>query len=129
MKTSSILVASMMLAVKPNSRSTYMLSTQTRLRLEDIAARIAGGIDVSFEEMTFIQKWATHNRHAAKILNQARREVIQGKPEPGSLDEFLNDLDIGDPDPSNHLIGPQDPIDLARRFTKSENWLEDDKND
>lgn len=103
-----------------------MLSTDTRLRLESIAERIKSHSDVSFEEMQFIQKWADHNRVAARILNQARREAIQGKPEPGSMDEFLNDLDIGDPDPSNHLIGPQDPIDLARWFTKSENWFNQD---
>jgi hypothetical protein len=104
-----------------------MLSTEIRLRLEAISARIANHQEVSFEEMTFIQKWANHNRHAAKILNQARRESTQGKPKPGSLDEFLNDLDLGDPDPQNHLIGPQDPTNLARWFTKSENWfLKDD---
>lgn len=102
-----------------------MLSTETRLRLEAISARIANHQEVSLEEMTFIQKWADHNRHAAKILNQARRESIQGKPEPGSLDEFLNDLDLGDPDPSNHLIGPQDPIDLARWFTRDNNLFTD----
>jgi hypothetical protein len=100
-----------------------MLSTQTRLRLEDIAARIAGKLEVSFEEMTWAQKWADHNRSAARIINQARREAIQGKATPGSMDEFLNDLDLGDPDPQNHLIGPQDPTSLARWFTKSENWF------
>jgi len=75
-----------------------MLSTDTRLRLEAIAARIASHEEVSLEEMTFIQKWADHNRHAAKILNQARRESFRGKPEPGSMDEFLNGLDLGDPE-------------------------------
>jgi len=104
-----------------------MLSTDTRLRLEDIAARIAGGLSVTFEEMTWAQKWASHNRSAARIINQARRVSIQGKPSRGSLDELLNDLDLGDPDPQNHLIGPQDPTNLARWFTKSENWfLKDD---
>lgn len=101
-----------------------MLSTETRLRLEEIAGRIARKEEVSFDEMTFIQKWADHNRAAARILNQARRESVQGKPEPGSMDEFLNDLDLGDPDPRNHLIGPQDPVDLAAWFTRPENWLD-----
>jgi len=103
-----------------------MLSTDTRLRLEAIAARIVSHEEVSLEEMTFIQKWANHNRHAAKILNQARRELIQGKPKPGSLNEFLNDLDLGDPEPRNHLIGPQNPIDLAEWFTKPDNWFNQD---
>jgi hypothetical protein len=105
-----------------------MLSTQTRLRLEDIAARIAGGLNVTFEEMQWIQKWAEHNRVAARILNQARRVSAQGKPERGSLDELLNDLDLGDPDPSNHLMGPQDPIDLAEWFIqdKENDWRQHD---
>lgn len=103
-----------------------MLSTNVRLKLEDIAARIAGGVSVSLEEMTWAQKWAQHNTSAARIINQARREAIQGKPEAGSMDEFLNDLDLGDPDPSNHLIGPQDPIDLANWFTRPQNWFNEE---
>lgn len=103
-----------------------MLSSETRLRLQKIADRIANHEEVSFEEMLFIEKWAKHHRTAATILNKARRVAINGVPEPGSMDEFLNDLDLGDPDPQNHLIGPQDPTDLARWFTKSENWFLDE---
>lgn len=98
-----------------------MLSTDVRLRLEFIADRIANHGEVSLTEMTWAQKWADHNRHAAKIINQARRIAAQGKPDPGSLDEFLNDLDLGDPDPSNHLIGPQDPDTLANWFRRRPN--------
>ena len=95
-----------------------MLSTDVRLRLEYIADRIANHAEVSLEDMTMIQKWADHNRHAAEILRRARREAIQGKPEPGSLDELMNALDLGDPDPSNHLIGPQNPEDLYNWFKR-----------
>ena len=84
-----------------------MLSTNTRLKLEDIAARIAGGLNVSLDEMTFIQKWADHNQSAATILRKARRRALTGEPEKGSIDELMDGLDLGDPDPSNHLIGPQ----------------------
>ena len=71
-----------------------MLSTDVRLRLEFIADRIANHGEVSLEEMKLIQKWADHNRTAAEILRRARREAIQGKPEPGSLDELMNGLDL-----------------------------------
>jgi len=98
-----------------------MLSTETRLRLEDIAARIASGLEVSFDEMVWADKWAGHNLSAARIINRARREAIQGKAEPGSLDELLNGLDLGDPDPSNHLVGPQDPDALAEWFRRRPN--------
>ena len=97
-----------------------MLSTDTRLRLEDICARIKSGLNVTLEEMTFTQKWADNNRVAARMLSQARRVSAQGEPEPGSMDDLLNALDLGDPDPSNHLIGPQDPIDLANWFMRDQ---------
>ena len=99
-----------------------MLSTQTRLRLEDIAARIAGGLNVSLEEMTWATKWGQHNRSAAEILRRARRRAINGVPEKGTIDELIDVFDLGDPDPSTHLIGPQDPEDLA-------NWFKQDKTD
>ena len=99
-----------------------MLSTQTRLRLEDIAARIAGGLNVTFEEMTWATKWSQHNRSAAEILRRARRRAINGAPERGTIDELIDVFDIGSPDPTDHLVGPQDPEDLA-------NWFKQDKTD
>ena len=103
-----------------------MLSTDTRLRLQRIADRIANGEEVTLEEMTFIQKWANHNASAASILRRARRESIAGKTEPGSLDEFMNALDLGDPDPGNHVVGPQDPIFWAEWFGKPK-WFRGDE--
>lgn len=105
-----------------------MLSTETRLRIESICQKIVDHDQVSLEEMTWIQKWSDHNRVAAKMLRQARRIASQGKPEPGSMDEFLNALDLGDPDPSNHLVGPQNPVDLAMWFKRDNdpNWRQTD---
>jgi hypothetical protein len=102
-----------------------MLSTQTRLRLEDIAARISGGLSVTFDEMTWAQKWADNNRSAFEILQRARRRAIHGEPEKGSLDELLDGLNISDPNPDNHLIGPQDPDTWADYF-KAPPWLKND---
>jgi len=105
-----------------------MLSSQTRLRLEDIAARIKGGLNVSFEEMQWAQKWADHNKSAEAILRKARRIAIQGEGKEGSLDQLMQAMDIGDPDPSNHLIGPQDPTKLAEWFKqdKTDDWRQRD---
>ena len=105
-----------------------MLSTNTRLKLEDIAARIAGGLNVTFEEMQWAQKWSEHNRSAAAILRKARRRAISGEPAEGSLDELIEGLDIGFPDPSDHLIGPQTPEDLYNWFKRddSEDWRQHD---
>jgi hypothetical protein len=41
---------------------------------------------------------------------------------------LLDGLDLGNPDPSEHLIGPQSPDDLAKWFKrdKSDDWLQND---
>lgn len=102
-----------------------MLSTETRLRLEAIANKIVSGEEVSLSEMEWAQKWADHNRSAYSLLNKARRVAAQGLAEEGTMDRFLQDLDAGDPDPSNHLIGPQDPDTLAKWF-KAPPWMRRD---
>ena len=102
-----------------------MLSTETRKRLEAIANKIANGSEVSFEEMQWAQKWADHNRSAYSIMRTARRMAINGTPEKDSLDELITGMDLGDPDPSTHLIGPQDPDTLAEWF-KAPPWLKND---
>ena len=105
-----------------------MLSTEIRLRLGNIAKRIEKGEEVSLTEMQWAQKWATHNRSAASILSKARRVAVQGVAERDSLDELLQGLDLGDPDPANHLVGPQTPDALADWFRKKDNddWLRHD---
>lgn len=94
------------------------ISNEARLRLTDIADRIAEHEEVSLEEMTYITKWAKHNRIAERILNQARRRANLGKTEPGSLDEFLNIMDLGDPDPSNHVTGFDNPDEIVNWFKR-----------
>jgi hypothetical protein len=105
-----------------------MLSTEVRLRLENIAKRIEKGEEVSLTEMQWSQKWADHNRSAASILSKARRVAVQGVAERDSLDELLQGLDLGSPDPSDHLVGPQTPDALADWFRKkdSDDWLRHD---
>ena len=97
-----------------------MLSTQTRLRLEDIAARIAGGLNVTFEEMQWAQKWSEHNRSAAAIMRKARRRAINGEPAEGSIDELLDGLDLGDPDPSTHLTSESTADDILNFFKRND---------
>ena len=105
-----------------------MLSTQTILRLEDIAARIAGGLYGSFEEKQWAQKWSQATRSAAEILRRARRRAINGEPEKGTIDELIDVFDLGSPDPADHLIGPQNPVELGEWFiqNKTDDWRHHD---
>lgn len=98
-----------------------MLSTETRLRLEAIALKIQNRETVSLSEMIWADKWAKSNRSAATIMSKARRISIQGEADPDSLDGLLQALDLGNSDPSTHLIGPQDPDTLADWFKTNDN--------
>jgi hypothetical protein len=102
-----------------------MLSTETRLRVEFICERISLGAPVEFNDMFWIQKWADRNPTVSKMLRQARRAAVQGE-EATDMDQFCQALDIGEPDPSEHLSGPQDPVTLAEWFTNKQKWFRGD---
>lgn len=100
-----------------------MLTTQTRLRVEYICTRIAAGAEVDLKEMAWLQKLANVNPSVATMLRRARRQAINGDAAEDSLDGFMSALDLGDPDPSNHLSGPQDPTTLAEWFSAKQAWF------
>jgi hypothetical protein len=100
-----------------------MLSTPMRLRVQFICERIGAGAPVELNDITWIQKLADRNPTIAAVLRKARRAAMtKGAPQDG-LDAFMADLDIGDPDPSNHLVGPQDPVTLAEWFSNRQAWF------
>ena len=99
-----------------------MLSTQYRLRLEGICKSIASGTEVGIDDMIWAQKLAKANTSARGMLNQARR--LASNPD----DSFLNNLNIGDPDSSNHRRGFGDPQDIVDWFhnERSDDWRQRD---
>ena len=105
-----------------------MLSTQYRLRLEAICERIVKGESVELSDMIWSEKLAKANRSAATILRQARRLAANPNMTEDSLDGFMNALDLGDPDPSNHRSGFNSPDDIIDFFTgdKPEDWRQRD---
>lgn len=103
-----------------------MLSTQTRLRLEQIASRIENGEEVSLEDMIFAEKWSKANQSAAGIIRRARRVAVQGKGKEGSLDEFMQIMDIGNPDPASHLDSSMSVDDLYNFFKNDDDSMRRD---
>lgn len=100
-----------------------MLSTQYRLRLEEICNKIVKGESVELSEMIWAEKLAKANRSAATILRQARRRAANPEMTEDSLDGFMNALDLGDPDPSNHRTrfnGPDDIVDFFSRDNEND---------
>ena len=106
----------------------FMLSTQYRLRLEFICERIVKGEEVKLEDMIWAEKLSKANRSAATILRQARRRASNPDMEEGSMDDFMNALDLGDPDPSNHKTRFESADDIVDWFSqdKSDDWRQRD---
>ena len=99
-----------------------MLSTQYRLRLESICKDVASGTEVTLENMIWANKLAKANTSARGMLNQARKMATN--PD----ESFLNNLNIGDPDSSNHLRGFGSPEDVVDWFhqDRSDDWRQRD---
>lgn len=106
-----------------------MLSTQYRLKLEKICSKIVSQEEVSLEEMIWAEKLAKANRSAATILRQARRKAENPDMKEGGLDDFLNQMDIGNL--GNERFGisgfnsADDIVDFFRE-DKPEDWRQRD---
>ena len=104
-----------------------MLSTQYRLRLEFICKKIANKEEVKLEDMVWAQKLAKSHTTARNWLQQARRQAAQNIEE-GSMDDFMNRMGLGDPDPSNHKTGFDSADDIKDWFQrdKPDDWRQRD---
>ena len=104
-----------------------MLSTQYRLRLEFICKRIANKEEVKLEDMIWADKLAQRYTTARDWLNKARRHAANDIQE-GSMDDFMNKMGLGDPDPSNHRTGfssADEIVDWCKQ-NRSDDWRQRD---
>ena len=98
-----------------------MLSTKYRLRLEFICKCIANNEEVKLDDMVWAQKLAKANTSAHEMLKKARRQSSQ-EIEEGTMDDFMNRMGLGDPDPSNHKKGFDSADDIK-------DWFQQDRPD
>lgn len=105
-----------------------MLSNTYRLKLEFICSKIAKGEEVQLSDMIWADKLAKANRSAAEMLRKARRTAHNPDMQEGSLDSFMNAMDLGDPDPSNHRSGFKSPEEIVEWFSrdKTDDWRQRD---
>ena len=103
-----------------------MLSTKYRLRLEFICKKIANKEEVKLEDMIWAEKLAKSHTTARDWLNKARRQ--SNGIEEGSIDDFMNRMGLGDPDPSNHKTGFDGADDIKDWFQrdKPDDWRQRD---
>jgi len=104
-----------------------MLSTQYRLRLEFICTKIANKEEVKLEDMVWAQKLAKANTSANEMLKKARRHAAQDIEE-GTMDDFMNKMGLGDPDPSNYKSGFSSADEIVDWFKqdKPDDWRQRD---
>ena len=107
-----------------------MLSTQYRLRLEEICNKIVQGESVDLSEMIWAEKLAKANRSAATILRQARRKAENPDMQEGDMDDFLNQLDIGGIGHERFGLrgfdSPDDLLDWFKRDDDETDWRQRD---
>jgi hypothetical protein len=102
-----------------------MLSTQYRLRLEFICKCIINQEEVQLEDIIWAEKLAKANTTAREWLNKARRKAANPDMVDGGLDDFMNRMGLGDPDPSNHKTGFTSVDEIVDWFKqdKPDDWL------
>ena len=104
-----------------------MLSTKYRLRLEFICKCIANNEEVKLDDMVWAQKLAKANTTAHEMLKKARRQSSQNIEE-GTMDDFMNRMGLGDPDPSNYKTGFGSADEIVDWFNqeKRDDWRQRD---
>jgi hypothetical protein len=106
-----------------------MLSTKYRLCLQAICARIAAQQPVELQDRIWANKLGEVNRTAASMLRQAQRRAQNPEMHEGSLDDFLNQLDIGGlGDEAKGIRRFNSPEEIADFFhqDKPEDWRQRD---
>ena len=105
-----------------------MLSSKYRLRLEYICKRITDGHEVQLEDMIWADKLAKANRSAGEMLRRARRTANNPNMQEGDMDDFLNKMDLGDPDPMRHKTSFDSVEQIAEWFhdEKPSDWRQRD---
>ncbi len=97
-----------------------MLSTSSRLRIQEILTRLSRGNVVTLEERIYINKYAAKNQNVSSWLKQASR--IQRKQHVAHpIDKLLNGLDLYSDDP--HASYNPDQDDLGEWFSGAPSWI------
>ena len=97
-----------------------MLTTTTRLRIQEILTRLSMGKEVSLEERIYINKYATKNQNVSSWLRKASRIQRQEKIN-NQIDELLSGLDLSADEP--HVTYNPDHDDLGEWFSGAPSWI------
>ena len=97
-----------------------MLTTTSRLRIQEILTRVSMGKQVTLEERIYINKYATKNQDVSswlrKSLRMQRQEQIASE-----IDQLLDGLDLSSGEP--HVTYNPDHDDLGEWFSGAPSWI------
>ena len=98
-----------------------MLTTSSRLRIQEILIRLSNGNQVTLEERIYINKYARKNQNVASWLKKAtfmqRNLNVSNNP----IDELLNGLDLNSDEPDSQFNPDRD--DLGEWFSGAPSWV------
>ena len=97
-----------------------MLTTSSRLRIQEILTRLSMGKQVTLEERIYINKYAIRNQNVSSWLRKASRIQRQEKTK-NQIDELLNGLDLNSDEP--HVTYDPDHDDLGEWFSGAPSWI------
>ena len=97
-----------------------MLTTSSRLRIQEILTRMSMGNKVTLQERIYINKYAKQNQNVSSWLRKASR-IQRNQPISSPIDELLNELDLN-PDEPHSTFNP-DRDDLGEWFSGAPSWI------
>tara|TARA_Y100001968_G_scaffold249055_1_gene233720 strand:- start:147 stop:449 length:303 start_codon:yes stop_codon:yes gene_type:complete len=97
-----------------------MLTTSTRVRIQEILTRMAKGNKVSLEERIYINKHASRNQNVSSWLRKASH-FQRNPPNSHPIDQLINGLDLCSSDPHSTYNPDQD--DLGEWFSGAPSWI------
>ena len=97
-----------------------MLTTSSRLRIQEILTRLSKGNEVTLEERIYINKYATKNQNVSSWLRKASL-IQRNQPISNPIDELLNGLDLCSDEP--HSTYNPDRDDLGEWFSGAPSWI------
>ena len=97
-----------------------MLTTSSRLRIQEILTRLSKGNQVTLQERIYINKYANKNQNVSSWLRKASL-IQRKKPTSNQIDELLNGLDLSSDEP--HSTYNPDRDDLGEWFSGAPSWI------
>tara|TARA_B100000214_G_scaffold350059_1_gene303432 strand:+ start:751 stop:1053 length:303 start_codon:yes stop_codon:yes gene_type:complete len=97
-----------------------MLTTSSRLRIQEILIRLSKGKQVTLEERIYLNKYASKNQNVSSWLRKASR-IQRSLHISDSIDELLNGLDLDSYEPDS-TFNP-DTDDLGEWFSGAPSWI------